>query len=520
MKSSGSPTFIHELKLKTTPADIKVLSRRLDIARQLYNACLGESLKRLCLMRQSKAYQTALKLPKQTKNKKGKLIANKSRQQLFKQAKEDYRFSEYAIHAYLTKIYSKTWLAQHLDSLTAQKVATRAFKAAEAYAYGKKGKPRFKGKYRFSSIEGKNNKSGIRFVDGEIVWSSGRMKLSLKPQYDIKDKDGLEAYALSCRTKYVRLVQRQIKGNTAWYAQLVQEGLPYLKSKHKRSNGVVGLDIGPSSIAVVGETQADLQAFCPEVDDTRKKISVIQRKMSRSLRKNNPENFERNCVVANKQNKKTLKLGKVKKGPRRWLKSNKYKRLQVEASELQRKMAATRKTAHGRLANQVIGVGTTIKTEKLSYKSFQKNFGKSVGFRAPGLFVEILRRKAESAGGKVVEFNTRTTALSQTCHCGKKKKKLLKERWHQCDACGVVSQRDLYSAFLARFVENNRLDTSQAKAAWASADILLEQAVSSLNEAASSKVRLASFGLGQSQSGLPVKKESIQDKALDVVACA
>ena len=72
----------------------------------------------------------------------------------------------------------------------------------------------------------------------------------------------------------------------------------------------------------------------------------------------------------------------------------------------------------------------------------------------------------------------------------------------------------------ARFVENNRLDTSQAKAAWASADILLEQAVSSLNEAASSKVRLASFGLGQSQSGLPVKKESIQDKALDVVACA
>ena len=413
MKKSKSPTFIHELRLKTTPADIKVLSRRLDVARQLYNACLGESLKRLCLMKQSKAYQTALTLPKQTK-KKGKLIANKSRQQLFKQAKKVFQFSEYAIHAYLTKIYSKTWLVQHLDSLTAQKVATRAFKAAEAYAYGKKGKPRFKGKNQFSSIEGKNNKSGIRLVDGEIVWSSGRTKLTLKPRYDMKDKEGLEAYALSCRAKYVRLVQRQIKGHPVWYAQLIQEGLPYLKSKHKRPNGVVGLDIGPSGIAIVGEMQADLQAFCPELDDTRQKISAIQRKMSRSLRANNPENFEQNRVVVSQQNKKSLKLGKMKKGRRKWLRSKKYKELQIAASELQRKMAATRKTAHGRLANQVIGLGTTIKTEKLSYQSFQKNFGKSVGFRAPGLFVKLLRRKAESAGGKVVEFNTRTTALSQT----------------------------------------------------------------------------------------------------------
>ena len=115
------------------------------------------------------------------------------------------------------------------------------------------------------------------------------------------------------------------------------------------------------------------------------------------------------------------------------------------------------------------------------------------------MFVQILQRKAASAGGEVIEFNTRTTALSQTCHCGNKEKKLLKERWHSCKICGTTSQRDLYSAYLALFVENDRLDASQAKKAWASADTLLEQAVSSLNEAASSKVLLASFGLGQSQ---------------------
>jgi hypothetical protein len=36
-----------------------------------------------------------------------------------------------------------------------------------------------------------------------------------------------------------------------------------------------------------------------------------------------------------------------------------------------------------------------------------------------------MRRKAESAGGSpVYEYNPRTTALSQTCLCGTKKKEL------------------------------------------------------------------------------------------------
>jgi len=37
---------------------------RLEAARQVYNACLGESLKRLKLMRESREYQAVRKLPK------------------------------------------------------------------------------------------------------------------------------------------------------------------------------------------------------------------------------------------------------------------------------------------------------------------------------------------------------------------------------------------------------------------------------------------------------------------------
>ncbi|GHO70114.1 hypothetical protein KSC_090060 [Ktedonobacter sp. SOSP1-52] len=44
----------------------------------------------------------------------------------------------------------------------------------------------------------------------------------------------------------------------------------------------------------------------------------------------------------------------------------------------------------------------TIIIEKISYKAWQKRYGKSVGLRAPGMFVELLRRTVASTGGTLV----------------------------------------------------------------------------------------------------------------------
>ncbi|MGH8001857.1 MAG: hypothetical protein ACREPR_21120, partial [Brasilonema sp.] len=58
--------------------------------------------------------------------------------------------------------------------------------------------------------------------------------------------------------------------------------------------------------------------------------------------------------------------------------------------------------------------------------------GKSIGFKSPSSFQSELKRKAENAGGTVLMFSTRKTALSQTCLCGNKQKKLLSQRVHHC----------------------------------------------------------------------------------------
>jgi hypothetical protein len=190
-----------------------------------------------------------------------------------------------------------------------------------------------------------------------------------------------------------------------------------------------------------------------------------------------------------------------------------------ELAEMFRKEAAHRKSLHGELINKILSVGVNINAEKLSYLALQKCFGRSVGVRAPGMFVSFLRRKAESAGGGVNEFNTRTTALSQVCHCGERHKKSLSMRVHEC-SCGVIMQRDLYSAYLARFVEDNVLQASKAQMSWTGAEPLLRAAwEQATNQPASGRRKPSSFGscLGRSQSGSSEKENLPRHETPDVV---
>jgi hypothetical protein len=145
----------------------------------------------------------------------------------------------------------------------------------------------------------------------------------------------------------------------------------------------------------------------------------------------------------------------------------------------ERTQAAHRKSLHGRKVHQLVAVGDTVITEKISYNGWQKQYGRSVGLRAPGMFIAMLRRTVASTGGTLHEVPTRTTKLSQFCHgCGRHVKKLLSQRWHHCP-CGVWPvQRDLYSAFLASTLSADHLIPSCAQAVvpWESAEARLQAA--------------------------------------------
>ncbi len=441
-----TPSFIAEFPLETSAANERALRVRLFAARQIFNAVLGECLRLLALMRESKDWQRARAMPKGTE-----------RTALFRATLQRFDFRPSMADRFGIACKNACWIKDHLSSNETQKLALRAFQAAEQHALGKRGRPRFKRHGALHSVEGKTNSAGIRFKNGHVEWSGLRMPILGAPG------EGWQAEALSAKTKYCRLVHRRVRGRDRWYVQLVQEG--GAPAKYAAAAGVVGLDIGPSTIAAVSGVDAVLERFCPTVEQPWRELRRVERAMDRSRRATNPDNFDRR--------------GRAKKGKRKWNRSRRYQRLAEKRRERERRLAAERRRTHGELANRILAQGKTIKTEQLSYRAFQRCFGRSAKVRGAGMFVAQLRRKAEACGGGVVEFSAYRTRLSQFDHTtGSYVKKPLSQRLHVFgDGSGEV-QRDLYSAFLARFVVNNTLDARSAAVAFPSAKPLLRRAAS------------------------------------------
>jgi hypothetical protein len=242
---------------------------------------------------------------------------------------------------------------------------------------------------------------------------------------------------------------------------LVCAGLPYIKPQNYVSEGLVGLDLNVSNVAFVGDDYAELLPFADKVPTFEQEIKSAQRKMERSRRASNPDNYEPD-FTAKRGRKVVKKKGKPKKGKRQWKQSNHYRKLAQKKRNLERRKTAYAKSQNRQLVNEVLRHGNQIQTERVSVKGWQKRYGKAIAAKSPGFFQSELIRKAASAGGSVYRFPTQTTALSQTHLTGERIKKSLSERVHH-DQSGIVMHRDLFSAYLARYIVQDRLSLQDAQ---------------------------------------------------------
>jgi len=508
VKKSKTPTFLLELPLRVDAGQARRLHAHFEAARCFYNALLGEAMKRLRAMRADPAWQEARAIPQAHKQE---------RKEAFARLRQVHGFSEYALHEF-AKEANCSWIADHIDSVMAQTLATRAYQAANRVCRGLAKKVRFKSKGRgLDSVENKWKKSGLRFLlqppeegnHGWLLWGKDRLAAL------IDWHDPVVHHGLKQPIKYARLVRRKASSPQAqgadirgdrYYVQLILAGTPHQKKKHAVGSDVVGLDLGPSTIAIVPqEGEVQLLPLCEELKTNARAKRRLERKLDRQRRATNPQNYDAK--------------GRIKKrGKRRliWKNSKGYLATRRRLAHKERKLAAHRKSLHGRLVHQIIRRGNTIRTEKLSYKAWQKQYGKSVGRNAPGMFIEHLRRTVASTGGTLSEFPTRSTKLSQYCHgCKKYVKKPLSQRWHHC-ACGIGPvQRDLYSAFLAAHLKPANTIPSIAQDSWEGADLRLCAAVEVLQQRANEgQVLPRSVGIPRAGARLP---ESLAPNRLELV---
>jgi hypothetical protein len=442
-----TPTFVLELPLQVSAGQATRLRAHLEVGRQFYNAVLSLGLKRLRQMRADPAWQSARAIPRAHKQE---------RACAFSRLRVQHGFTEYALHE-AAKGLRVSWIAEHLDSVLVQTLASRAYHALNRVCLGQARRVRFKSRGRgLGSIENKRNDTGLRFVlqtpeqgnRGFLIWKDDQLEAV------IDWEDEVVVHGLRQRIKYARLVQHKTSseraaGADAWgfrySVQLALEGVPLRKKKHAVGNDIIGADLGPSTIALVPRKgEASLALFCEELAPDAYLIRRLQRQMDRQRRAANPEHYDAQGRIKKRPGKK----------PRGWKQSKSYQKTRQRKATRERKLAAYRKSLHGHQVHQIVAVGTTIILEKISYKAWQKQYGKSVGLRAPGMFVEHLKRTVASTGGTLLEVPTRTSRLSRFCHgCGRCVKKPLSQRWHHCP-CGVGPvQRDLYSAFLAAYLD-------------------------------------------------------------------
>lgn len=275
------------------------------------------------------------------------------------------------------------------------------------------------------------------------------------------------------RPCYGAICCETIRGKLRCFVQITiaARALPkydrYGEHRHVRGVGRVGCDIGTQSVAAVAKDSVDLENLGERnegsLKKTRQRIGFLQQKMDASRRATNPDRYNEDGTYN-------------KKSSGQWEKSNAYRKMQAEMTELYRKDALTRLYANRELANHLRSEGDVLITEPSNTRALakrekktkrsdktkavvnkkgekkvihpyerKKRFGKSVGKRSPAAFQAELKKKFGDGYHEVPIATYRASQYDFMLDDYIKKK--LSARWHILPD-GRKVQRDIMSAFL------------------------------------------------------------------------
>ena len=364
-----------------------------------------------------------------------------------RELEKEYQFTENDIQKY-AKV-PREFIGKILNSAIVQNIASTAFDAVKKIQYKKAKKVKFKKKGEIS-LEGKNNKTGLIFDIRTM-----KLKLGKKLSCNLKTIDERQRNCFKNRIKFCRVLKRYIRGRKRYFLQIVFEGIP--ETDFQLGEGEVGLDIGTSTVAVSSDDEVKLLKLS-ETEQEARKIRILQRSLERKRRTANPDNYDEN--------------GKVKKKRNEWNLSKNYFKELNKLKEIYRKKRVKDNQHKNILVKFILSQGDTVKTEKNSINSWKnrskktvinknngkniskKRFGKSVNNNAPGIFIRKMEEKLSYFGKELIKINPFKTKASQFNHISQEFKKCSLEVRSKELIQGIVIQRDLYSAFLIKNVEN------------------------------------------------------------------
>lgn len=462
MKKATTDTCCLTLPLKLEKWQIDRLEKRLEIARQIYNTLLNYELKKLHRLESDPKYQeiqSKLKAcPDQLERKKLYKALNSLRR--------DAGFTEYGFKNDI-KYFYKHFIDNIGSSVAVHGIATQVWTSFDRLFFGNGKAVHFKRRGELNSIRGYSvsGKSGgveIIFRGTFIEWKGLNLPIKLDPA------NNYERRMLQQRVKYCRIIKKPGKNANHWYVMLMLEGRPAVKVNkntgevlHPVGRGAVGIDIGPQTVAYVADEEAALKELADQVNNIEREKRVLQRKLDRSRRASNPDNYAPDGTI-----RRGVKLTRNK--------SKKYSKTQCELAYLLHRQADIRKRQHNELANHLMSLGDRFYVEDMEWPSLthrakkteisektgkykrKKRFGKSVGNKAPATLIGLLDTKLKSRGLEgVIKVSTSVRASQYNHLTDDYRKKELSERWNDMPD-GRRIQRDLYSAFLIQHMNETQ----------------------------------------------------------------
>ena len=472
-------------KLYTQKWQDDVFAKTFRCGERMYNTIIRYALKQIKALEADTRYQKLRNEYVKLLKKKKLTRHDENRKMLISaylnQIVLSYGLSEYGFHAYVVKMKNKSYKGI-FDINTAQKIATQAWKSVSDYLYGDGKKIHFKKIGELESIEGKNNKSGIKFDKTTNCLNFNGMCIPIK----IRKKDEYAIEMLKKRICYCRIKRKPFKNGYKYFLELVLDGdtvkIPEL------GKGETGIDQGTSTIAAVGDNDMLLSAHGITKDksfeDYNKEIVKYARKTENSLRINNPQNYNSDGTI-----KKGVKLY--------WKRTKNYYKWLFRLKDAYRRKTAFVQQMHNRTANQILKLGDEFITEPMDWKVLQKRstkgteksdkeititnkqgetktiqkckkkkrYGKSLNNHSPAYLEKAIIYKLSLHNKKIKYVNIHTYKASQYNpgtdeyeKCG------LSDRVKTVN--GILIQRDLLSAYLLQKAKRGLkgIDTKSAKA--------------------------------------------------------
>ena len=237
-------------------------------------------------------------------------------------------------------------------------------------------------------------------MDG--VWFGPRGKKILIPYAFRKGDDIKLSYAMERQKLAWYGLKRVVlkNGRYKYSVLLVFDGAPYGVETEFLQTGEVNIWVDINSLSIKAQNLSNGQLVEFDISNDygyAAKLSELDRKIERSRRLSNPQNYEEN--------------GTIKPGRSKWVFSKNYYRLLNQKRYLWHKIKKSRKNRFGEIINTILDLGDTFIISKKDFKSLQsrkdynpeemswfdtrRQHGFEIMFNAPYEFVELLKIKLQ-----------------------------------------------------------------------------------------------------------------------------